>query len=105
MIPLSRLVSAEPFEDISDSLSLELPLRIPLNRITSFYCFGLLFCPQLAILNEEKDVIISENRTLAEENVNKEPEIIERKGRISELSEEGTTLCKSLQEKLAELSE
>lgn len=49
-------------------------------------------------------MIITENRTLAEENMNKEPEIVERKGRISELSEEGTNLCKSLQEKLAELS-
>lgn len=55
-------------------------------------------------LNEEKDVIITENRTLAEDNVNKEPEIIERKSRVSELSEQGKTLCESVQEKLAELS-
>lgn len=41
---------------------------------------------------------------MAEANVNKEPEIIERKGRISELSEEGKALCESVQEKLAELS-
>lgn len=49
-------------------------------------------------------MIITENRNLAEANVNKEPEIIERKGRISELSEEGKALCESVQEKLAELS-
>lgn len=55
-------------------------------------------------MNEEKEVIITENRTLAEDNVNKEPEIIERKSRVSELTEQGKTLCESVQEKLAELS-
>lgn len=56
-------------------------------------------------MDQEKGVIIKENRMLAEENVNKEPEIIERKGRISQLSEEGRALCASVQEKLADLSE
>lgn len=59
---------------------------------------------QLKGLNREKEVLIAENRNLAEDNVNKEPEIIELKSRISELSEEGKTLCTSIQEKLAELS-
>lgn len=49
-------------------------------------------------------MLIAKNRNLAEENVNKEPEIIELKSRISELSEEGKTLCTSIQEKLAKLS-
>lgn len=60
---------------------------------------------QLKGLDQEKEVLIADNRTLAEDNVNKEPEIIELKSRISELSEEGKTLCTSIQEKLAELSE
>lgn len=55
-------------------------------------------------MNEEKDVVITENRTLAEDNVNKEPEIIERKSRVSELTEQGKTLCESVQEKLTETS-
>lgn len=59
---------------------------------------------QLKGLDQEKEVLITENRNLAEENVNKEPEIIELKSRISELSEEGKTLCTSIQDKLAELS-
>lgn len=59
---------------------------------------------QLKDFDKEKDVIINENRNLAEANVNKEPEIIERKGRISELSEEGKSLCESVQKKSAELS-
>lgn len=50
-------------------------------------------------------MIISENRTLAEENVNREPEIIERKARISELAEQGKALCASVQAKLEEISE
>lgn len=59
---------------------------------------------QLKGLDQEKEVLIAENRTLAEENVNKEPEIIELKSRISELSDEGKTLCTSIQEKLTQLS-
>lgn len=55
-------------------------------------------------MDQEKEVLIAENRNLAEENVNKEPEIIERKSRLSELSEEGKSLCASIQEKLSELS-
>lgn len=55
-------------------------------------------------MDQEKEVLIADNRNLAEENVNKEPEIIERKGRISELAEEGKTLCTSVQEKLSEIS-
>lgn len=56
-------------------------------------------------MEDEKEVIIKENRTLAEENVNKEPEITERKGRVSELAEQGKTLCVAVQSKLAEISE
>lgn len=59
----------------------------------------------LRILDREKEKILSENRSVAEENVNKEPEIIERKSRISELLEQGKTLCLEVQEKLTELKE
>lgn len=55
-------------------------------------------------MDQEKEVIITENRNIAEENVNKEPELIERKSRISELSDKGKTLCTIIQEKLTELS-
>lgn len=54
-------------------------------------------------LDREKEIILSENRSIAEENVNKEPEIIERKSRISEHLEQGKSLCLSVQEQLTEL--
>lgn len=59
----------------------------------------------LKILDREKEKILTENRSVAEENVNKEPEIIERKSRISELLEQGKTLCLQVQEHLTELKE
>lgn len=59
---------------------------------------------QLNILEQEKQVIITQNRTIAEENVNKEPEIVERKSGLSELSDQGKSLCSSIQEKLETLS-
>lgn len=60
---------------------------------------------QLQILDQEKHTLIAQNRIIAEENVNKEPEIIERKTRISELSEQGKTICSTIQGKLTQLSE
>lgn len=54
-------------------------------------------------MDREKEVILAENRRIAEENVNKEPEIIERKSRISEHVEQGKSLCLSIQEQLTEL--
>lgn len=48
---------------------------------------------------------MNENRKIAEENLLREPELIEKRGRINTLSEEGVTLCSSVQEKLEEISE
>lgn len=59
---------------------------------------------QLKILDQQKQVIIEQNRNFAEENMNKEPELIERKSRISELSEQGKSFCQNIQEQLNELS-
>lgn len=58
----------------------------------------------MKVLEQEKHVLITQNRNIAEENVNKEPEIIERKTRISELSEQGKLLGSEIQEKLEVLS-
>lgn len=57
------------------------------------------------ILEQDKRIIFAQNRKIAEENVNREPEIIERKTRISELSERGKTLCSSVQSKLKDLGQ
>lgn len=48
--------------------------------------------------------MLNSNRTLAEENLKKEPELIERRSRISNLSEQGKELCANVQEKLDEVS-
>lgn len=56
-------------------------------------------------LEEEKERMLASNCALAQENVDKEPEIIEKKSRISDLAAEGTELCSAVQEKLNLLSE
>lgn len=66
--------------------------------------FDTLFEFQIGPLDTEKETILSENRSLAEMNLAKEPKLLELKGIISELSEEGKTLCSSVQEKLTEIS-
>jgi ESCRT-I complex subunit VPS37 len=55
-------------------------------------------------LESEKEVIINENRAIAETNLQLEPKLIELRSRINDLSEEGKLLCGSVQEKLAEIS-
>lgn len=56
-------------------------------------------------LEQQKEQLMDENRKIAEENLLKEPELIEKRARINELSEEGVALCSSVQEKLEEISE
>lgn len=56
-------------------------------------------------LEEDKDRILTSNCALAQENVDKEPQIIEQKSRLSEMSEEAKELCAVVQEKLNTMSE
>jgi len=56
-------------------------------------------------LENEKDVIITENRTLAESNLQKEPNLIELRSSINDLSEEFRSLSENVQTKLIQLSE
>ena len=60
---------------------------------------------QLKPLENEKDVIINENRNLAESNLDKEPKLIEMRSSINELSEEFRTISENVQLKLTQLSE
>lgn len=55
-------------------------------------------------LEEEKNRMLTSNCALAQENVDKEPEIIERKSRLNDMSEEAKELCAVVQEKLNALS-
>uniref|UniRef100_T1H6P9 VPS37 C-terminal domain-containing protein n=1 Tax=Megaselia scalaris TaxID=36166 RepID=T1H6P9_MEGSC len=48
----------------------------------------------------QKVYLLSENRNKAEENIAKEPHLIEYRGKINDLLEEGKTLCSSIQEKV-----
>lgn len=54
-------------------------------------------------LESEKDVILSENRSLAESNLEKEPKLIELRSKVNELSEQGRTLATSVKDKSEEL--
>ena len=47
---------------------------------------------------------MNENRTIAEENLRTEPELIDKRAAINTLSEEGVALCAAVQEKLDEIS-
>ncbi|XP_034660686.1 vacuolar protein sorting-associated protein 37B [Drosophila subobscura] len=58
----------------------------------------------LLALKEQKNKIFEDNRSRAEENIEKEPQIIELRGKLSELSEEGRNCCSAVQEKLTELN-
>lgn len=56
-------------------------------------------------LENEKDVIITENRTLAESNLENEPKLIELRSSINELAQEFKNLSEEVQAKLTTLSE
>lgn len=55
-------------------------------------------------MEQQKEQLMNENRKIAEENLLREPELIEKRARINTLSEEGVTLCTAVQEKLEEIS-
>uniref|UniRef100_A0A182VY14 VPS37 C-terminal domain-containing protein n=1 Tax=Anopheles minimus TaxID=112268 RepID=A0A182VY14_9DIPT len=55
-------------------------------------------------LESSKDLIIAENRSLAEKNLNFEPKMIELRSRVQELADECRTLGESVKEKSTQLS-
>uniref|UniRef100_A0A182PKG0 VPS37 C-terminal domain-containing protein n=1 Tax=Anopheles epiroticus TaxID=199890 RepID=A0A182PKG0_9DIPT len=55
-------------------------------------------------LESSKDLIIAENRSLAETNLNFEPKMVELRSRVQELAEECRTLGESVKEKAAQLA-
>ncbi|TMW52703.1 hypothetical protein DOY81_002226 [Sarcophaga bullata] len=59
----------------------------------------------LLVLKSQKDSLFTENRSKAESNIEKEPQIIELKGRVAELNAEGKKCCEAVQEKLALIKE
>lgn len=59
----------------------------------------------LEIFKAQKNSLFEENRSKAEENIAKEPLIIELKGKVAELNEEGKRCCEAVQEKLAKVQE
>ncbi|XP_058453149.1 uncharacterized protein LOC131431444 [Malaya genurostris] len=54
-------------------------------------------------LESEKEVVLSENRSLAESNLGNEPKMIELRSRVNDLSEQGRFLANSVKEKSEEL--
>lgn len=59
----------------------------------------------LEVLKAQKDSLFSENRSKAERNIEKEPQIIELKGKVAELNAEGKQCCEAVQEKLGQIKE
>uniref|UniRef100_A0A182Q999 VPS37 C-terminal domain-containing protein n=1 Tax=Anopheles farauti TaxID=69004 RepID=A0A182Q999_9DIPT len=55
-------------------------------------------------LESSKELIIAENRSLAETNLNYEPKMVELRSRVQELAEECRALGESVKEKSTELS-
>ncbi|XP_053697583.1 uncharacterized protein LOC128744536 [Sabethes cyaneus] len=56
-------------------------------------------------LESEKEVVLSENRSLAESNLNKEPKLIELRSRVNDLSEQGRVLAASVKAKACDLKD
>jgi len=59
----------------------------------------------LEVLKAQKNSLFEENRTKAELNLEKEPQIIELRGKVTELMEQGQKACQDIQEKLTEVNE
>ncbi|XP_030562196.1 vacuolar protein sorting-associated protein 37B [Drosophila novamexicana] len=59
----------------------------------------------LESLKTQKVRFFEENRNRAEKNIEKEPKIIELRGKLAELSEEGRTSCAAVQELLSQIKE
>ncbi|XP_011185630.1 vacuolar protein sorting-associated protein 37B [Zeugodacus cucurbitae] len=56
-------------------------------------------------LKTQKDDLLIENRSKAESNIEKEPRIIELRGKVNELMDEAKKYCEAVQEKLVEVKE
>lgn len=59
---------------------------------------------QVQSLESEKDLLLGENRSLAESNLEKEPKVIELRSRVNDLSEQGRALATSVRQKSDDLS-
>ncbi|XP_034936711.1 vacuolar protein sorting-associated protein 37B-like [Chelonus insularis] len=60
---------------------------------------------QFKELETEKEMLMASNRSLAEYNLSKQPELDEGKKTLHELGERGTAMCSSVQEKLSIIKE
>ncbi|XP_060646386.1 vacuolar protein sorting-associated protein 37B [Drosophila nasuta] len=56
-------------------------------------------------LKTQKVRVFEENRNRAEKNIEKEPQIIELRSKLAELTEEGRTSCAAVQEMLTQIKE
>ncbi|KAH8311429.1 hypothetical protein KR044_006274 [Drosophila immigrans] len=56
-------------------------------------------------LKTQKVRVFEENRSRAEKNIEKEPQIIELRSKLAELTEEGRTSCAAVQELLTQIKE
>ncbi|XP_055641954.1 vacuolar protein sorting-associated protein 37C [Toxorhynchites rutilus septentrionalis] len=54
-------------------------------------------------LELEKDVLLGQNRSLADSNLEREPKLIELRSRVNDLSEKGETIANSVKSKSSDL--
>ncbi|XP_055853183.1 vacuolar protein sorting-associated protein 37C [Episyrphus balteatus] len=57
----------------------------------------------LETLRAQKESLLTDNRSRAESNIEKEPILIELRGKVNELLEEGKTRCASVQDKISQI--
>lgn len=60
---------------------------------------------QVKSIENDKERLLENNRVVAEENLGKEPTIIELRAQVNELADKGKELCSSVQDKLTQISE
>jgi ESCRT-I complex subunit VPS37 len=59
---------------------------------------------QIKVFEAEKEMLMARNRSLAEFNLSKEPQLAKGKQHLQELSETGAALCQRIENKVSLLS-
>lgn len=89
---------------ITELVSLVIGWNDSLSSFHVFMSFLSTLKFQLAPLENDKSGILNSNVQAAEESLTKEPELIELRSKVNELSTKSKELCTDIQEKLSQMS-
>lgn len=100
-------------DDLKELLNDDEKLEQKINESVSNFVFFMrhfddwiiLSFVQVKSIENDKERLLENNRVVAEENLGKEPQIIELKANVNELADKGKELCSSVQDKLTQISE